>query len=66
MHNAKNQPVIYTEVNYAGNGERNEKKWDAWLEGVQGDGSAMIYINGNPLRVPARRLTRPDGSPLIE
>lgn len=33
-----------------------EKEWDAMLEGVQGDGSAIIYIDTIPYRVPASKI----------
>lgn len=33
-----------------------EKQFDAMLEGVQGDGSAIIYIDTIPYRVSAKRL----------
>lgn len=49
--------VIYTE-NVVENGALVNKEWEARLEGVQGDGSAIIYIEGNPYRVPALRLRR--------
>jgi hypothetical protein len=65
MPNLKNVPVIYTELKHDGNGQPYEQKFDAWLEGIQGDTSAMIRIEGNPYRVPARKLTHLDGSPII-
>lgn len=33
-----------------------EKEWDAMLEGVQGDGSAIIYIDTIPYKVPAKKI----------
>lgn len=59
--NAKNMPVKYTYFESSG-----YKTCDAWLEGVQGDGSAIIRIDGMPYRVSAKRLTRLDGSKLID
>ncbi|WP_157264704.1 hypothetical protein [Paenibacillus oryzisoli] len=32
------------------------KEWDAMLEGVQGDGSAIIYIDTIPYRVTANKI----------
>lgn len=65
MPNAKNMQVVYKENKIEGI-KLVEKSFDAWLEGVQGDGSAMIYIEGNPYRVSARSLFFKDGSPLID
>ncbi|MEK5469306.1 hypothetical protein MKY64_30340 [Paenibacillus sp. FSL R7-0210] len=39
-----------------GNPVMVEKEWDAMLEGVQGDGSAIIYIDTIPYRVPEKRI----------
>jgi hypothetical protein len=65
MANAKNMPVKYTYYEYL-DGHRIEHVHDAWLEGVQGDGSAIIYIDGYPSRVSARALTTMDGDKLIK
>lgn len=35
-----------------------EKEYDAMLEGIQGDGSAIIYIDTIPYRVPAKKIKR--------
>ncbi|MNJ02411.1 hypothetical protein D3C73_1623610 [compost metagenome] len=36
-----------------------DKEYEAMLEGIQGDGSAMIYINTIPYRVSAKKLKDP-------
>jgi hypothetical protein len=51
--------VIYveTKMEYVdGEPKMVEKEYPAMLEGIQGDGSAIIYIDTMPYRVPAKML----------
>lgn len=56
----KLKQVIYVEgtMEYDENNNPKwvEKEYPAMLEGIQGDGSAIIYIDTIPYRVPAKKL----------